>query len=488
MPATARIDINEKSAAWVFGEKRAGSRWRQIENLQRIIQGTPKPFGASARPAMLMSAKAQLGLPPTLPKLTAEMANLPWRSTTPELKDAVRSGRLSTLYRGTTTVDPFWSTNAAPVAADGTFAHKTYVHGSALPSAAASYGATFPGGPGGAAGSFASLVSRHKPTGAEKFTPDWGQSMFAADVGNTWPEILSGMRNKLPTRDSAQLPNGVSAPIGPRPLSFRLPELYKARSTPQKGRGSVFSSPAYETKLRAERNPHQGYSFVSSPTPFHNGAGDMIADVPNTPKWQQILRSTLRNDTYNPARDNDAFREFDARSRLTGVDRVRDAVDSKYFLTPTTRLLRQLLPPMNRQRIPVLDWLRERAAETLAQRLKFSSARAFGEKLALDLRLPSDYTAARQLAIASAIGAGIGAGRGFLDPGYSEVYDAKGRVIAKKRRNAVLAALKNGLIGGGTGALGSYAAQLAHNYTPEIDAAATKTQQLMDQLRGRTSA
>lgn len=98
-----------------------------------------------------------------------------------------------------------------------------------------------------------------------------------------------------------------------------------------------------------------------------------------------------------------------------------------------------------------------------------SQAWRFGEKLALDLRLPHDYTSARQLGIASLIGAGIGAGRGFLEPGYDETYDDTGRVVAKKKRNAVMAALKSGLIGGAAGALGNYAAQTANNYTPEID-------------------
>ncbi len=127
------------------------------------------------------------------------------------------------------------------------------------------------------------------------------------------------------------------------------------------------------------------------------------------------------------------------------------------------------------------DTLDDDTDDALSVRRK-SAAYAFGEKLAESLveslRLPHDYQAARQLGIAGAIGAGIGAVRGFTDPGYNEVYDSAGHVIAKKKRNAYLAALKNGLIGGAVGVGGNYAAQTAHNYTPEIDALVGKLQQL----------
>lgn len=98
-----------------------------------------------------------------------------------------------------------------------------------------------------------------------------------------------------------------------------------------------------------------------------------------------------------------------------------------------------------------------------------SQALAFGEKLALDLRLPNDYTAARQAAIASLIGAVINGTRGYLDPGYDENLNEHGHVISKKKRNAWQSAAKGALIGAGTGAIGNYAAQFANNYTPEID-------------------
>lgn len=103
------------------------------------------------------------------------------------------------------------------------------------------------------------------------------------------------------------------------------------------------------------------------------------------------------------------------------------------------------------------------------KRQQKKAAFAFGEKLALDLRLPNDYTAARQTAISSLIGALISGGRGYLDPGYDEKLNEHGHVIAKKKRNPWRAAAESALIGAGTGALGSYAAQFAHKYDPEID-------------------
>ena len=178
MTHSARIDI-KPSAAFTFGEKMAGSRWRQAQNLVTLLNRGVKTVGDrtalvaqpwwrgdNSRAAMLMSAKGSLGLPPTLPKLTAEVNSLPWRATAPELRAAVRSGKLKTLYRGITDADPFWSTTKAPVRAHsatnvanpGDFAHKDYVHGTPHPSAAASYGAMLPGGPGGRAGDFAHLV------------------------------------------------------------------------------------------------------------------------------------------------------------------------------------------------------------------------------------------------------------------------------------------------------------------------------------------
>ena len=384
-------------SAYAFGEKVAVARWRQAQNLVTLLNRGVKTYGDrsrlvaqpwwrgdNSRAAMLMSAKGSLGLPPTLPKLTAEVNKLPWRPTSPDLRAAVRSGQLKTLYRGITDQDPFWSTTKAPVRANvatgvanpGDFAHKDYVHGTPHPSAAASYGAMLPNVPGGRAGDFAHLVSRHKATGAERFTPDWGQEMFAAPVGNTWPEILAGMRGKLPVSSSDKFINN----------KRRLLAFARASTTPTRTRSNVFSQPSYETKLRPDVNPHEGYSFVSSrgvaPGGGGRGTGEMIADVPDTPKWQNIVRSTLRPPrAYDATRDMSALRAYDS-AQLPAIERLRDSVSAKYFRTPQTALIGALLPRQSRQRIPLLDALRERAALLLAARLKFSAAREFGEKVA----------------------------------------------------------------------------------------------------------
>jgi len=372
-----------KSPAWLFGEKQAVARWRQLANLQRVVFDGVKTFGDrealgkkpwflgdNSRTALLMSAKGKLGLPQNLPKLEAEVSSLPWRSVVPDMKNAIRTGRLPTLYRGTSNINPFWSTNAKPVPGpDGSQLYqKTYVHGSALPSAAANYGAMIPGGPSGTS----NLVSRHRSTGAERFTPDWGQEMHAADVGNTWSEILQGMRRRLPINQQPALRNHKIEPG--RPL--RLPILYRASAMGEKQRPSVFKLPAYETKLRPDVNPQQGFSLVSTDPNkrLHLGNAGMIADIPNTPKWQNILRSTLKDEPYRPTSDIMAAREYHARHGRSNVDNLREAINSQYFLTPAARILRQILPAANRNRVPVIDWLRERAAEVLAQRLKFSAA------------------------------------------------------------------------------------------------------------------
>jgi hypothetical protein len=58
------------------------------------------------------------------------------------------------------------------------------------------------------------------------------------------------------------------------------------------------------------------------------------------------------------------------------------------------------------------------------------------------------------MAITGLIGGTIGATRGLLDPGITEIHSEDGRVIAK-RRNQYAAALKNGLIGSSAAALGN---------------------------------
>lgn len=86
-----------------------------------------------------------------------------------------------------------------------------------------------------------------------------------------------------------------------------------------------------------------------------------------------------------------------------------------------------------------------------------------------DLRLPHDYTALRQMGVASGIGGLLGLARGTFWPGYHEKTDAQGNIIAKKRRSPWLGALEGAAIGAGTSALSNYAGQIASQYTPEID-------------------
>lgn len=87
----------------------------------------------------------------------------------------------------------------------------------------------------------------------------------------------------------------------------------------------------------------------------------------------------------------------------------------------------------------------------------------------VDPRLPHDYKALRQLLIASAVGGGLGFGRGLLWPGYHEKLDDHGNVIAKKKRNPWLGAVQGAALGAGTSALSSYASQTLAQYNPEID-------------------
>lgn len=111
--------------------------------------------------------------------------------------------------------------------------------------------------------------------------------------------------------------------------------------------------------------------------------------------------------------------------------------------------------------------------------------RAFGEKCAqslwqsyndnfknlygLDLRLPHDYHALRQLGVSAALGGVLGFGRGAFWPGYHEKLDAHGNVIAKKRRSPWLGAAEGALLGAGSSAISNYAGQMLSQYNPEID-------------------
>lgn len=94
---------------------------------------------------------------------------------------------------------------------------------------------------------------------------------------------------------------------------------------------------------------------------------------------------------------------------------------------------------------------------------------SFKDTYGIDIRLPHDRDAARQLLISAAVGGGLGAGRGFIWPGYIEKKDKKGRIVDKKRRSQWLGALEGAAWGTGSGILSNYAAQTLSKYNPEID-------------------
>ena len=87
----------------------------------------------------------------------------------------------------------------------------------------------------------------------------------------------------------------------------------------------------------------------------------------------------------------------------------------------------------------------------------------------IDVRLPNTQQALRQMLIATAVGGGMGLGRGMLWPGYVERKDEQGRIVAKKKRSPLLGALEGAALGAGTSALSSYAGQTLSQYNPEID-------------------
>lgn len=93
----------------------------------------------------------------------------------------------------------------------------------------------------------------------------------------------------------------------------------------------------------------------------------------------------------------------------------------------------------------------------------------FKDTYGIDIRLPHDRDAARQLLISAVVGGGVGAGRGFIWPGYIEKKDKKGRIVDKKRRSQWLGALEGAAWGTGSGILSNYAAQTLAQYNPEIN-------------------
>lgn len=357
-----------------FGQKVAGSRWREAGNLAKIIFQNVKTLGdrnavtnapwfrgSNSRAASLLSAKGKLGLPQTLPKLQQETAQLPWRPIMPEIKDAVRFGRLKQLYRGTTESDPFWSTTQAPsfLGPTGSLAHKPWVHATPFPQVAASYGATLPGQGGAVApGSLAGLVSRHAATGKELFSKDWVQGHSAGPVGNTWLELLAGMKNKRLLSSGQVRLNPLSlqtpktSPDSAIEQAGRVPFLWRGRAyyenAGQRGiaRGSKSrvhgDSPAYEAKIYPQTNPHQGYSLATNKA---------IADIPNNSKWRQILKTLITDrGEYNPHGDMDATLGY-AYSQDSPAKQLYAGLRGKMFTTPADRAVLALLPKRN----PVSD-------------------------------------------------------------------------------------------------------------------------------------
>lgn len=95
---------------------------------------------------------------------------------------------------------------------------------------------------------------------------------------------------------------------------------------------------------------------------------------------------------------------------------------------------------------------------------------SFKNMYGIDARIPSDYKAIRQMAVAATIGGLLGLGRGTFWPGYHEKLDKDGNIVAKKRRSPWLGAMEGAAIGASTSALSNYAGQVAAQYNPEIDA------------------
>lgn len=94
---------------------------------------------------------------------------------------------------------------------------------------------------------------------------------------------------------------------------------------------------------------------------------------------------------------------------------------------------------------------------------------SFKDMYGIDARIPSDYKAVRQMAVAATIGGLLGLGRGTFWPGYHEKLDKDGNIVAKKRRSPWLGALEGAALGASTSALSNYAGQVAAQYNPEID-------------------
>lgn len=116
------------------------------------------------------------------------------------------------------------------------------------------------------------------------------------------------------------------------------------------------------------------------------------------------------------------------------------------------------------------------------------------ESYGVDVRTPTEREDLRNMAVATAVGTGLGALRGAIWPGYIEKFDHAGNVISKKRRGRLMGSLRDALATGTTSAISSAAGITAKKYLPEIEAALdkVKTQVIQNlvpvrgQLRGMT--
>lgn len=96
------------------------------------------------------------------------------------------------------------------------------------------------------------------------------------------------------------------------------------------------------------------------------------------------------------------------------------------------------------------------------------------ESYGLDVRAPTGRDDIRNMAVATAVGTGLGAIRGAIWPGYIEQFDNAGKLISKKRRGRLSGSLRDALATGTTSAISSAAGITAKKYLPEIEAALNK--------------
>jgi len=93
------------------------------------------------------------------------------------------------------------------------------------------------------------------------------------------------------------------------------------------------------------------------------------------------------------------------------------------------------------------------------------------ESYGFDIRTPTGRDDLRNIAVSTAVGTGIGAVRGAIWPGYIEKLDDAGRVISKKKRGRLLGSLRDALLSGALSSVSSAAGITAKKYLPEIEQA-----------------